>query len=114
VAAWVAGLALLTTWSNTTAAEVTAAGATFLAGLLLGRWWVLLVPITPGVLFALTLLLSSPDPDAYEDFTGLVPALFILLATFLIALPLAIGVAVNKLGSRYLRPRRRRLREHAA
>jgi hypothetical protein len=44
LAAWLGGLLALTTWSETMTAAWCAVAATVVAGLLVGRWWALLVP----------------------------------------------------------------------
>jgi hypothetical protein len=57
-------------WSNTDAAVIGAGIATVVLGVLVGRWWVLLVPVVPGALLALGSLVADPD-DYYERSPGL-------------------------------------------
>ena len=55
IAAWVGGLLALTTWSNTDAAGGVGFRSTILVGAVVGRWWLLLVPVAP----ALVLIVSA-------------------------------------------------------
>jgi len=64
-----------------------------LLGVLVGRWWVLLVPIVPGALLALASLVSDPD-DYYEGSPRLCAA-YVALWTVAIAALFALGVAIN-------------------
>lgn len=81
-------------WSNTDAALIGAAVGTVLLGVLVGRWWVVLVAIVPGALVAVATLVSDPD-DFYEGSPGSWAA-FVALCTIAIAVLLALGVGVNR------------------
>jgi hypothetical protein len=50
IAAWAGGLLALTTWSNTDAAGAVAFVSTILVGVVVGRWWLLLVPVAPALM----------------------------------------------------------------
>jgi hypothetical protein len=55
----------MASWSNTDAAMIGAAIGTVVLGVLVGRWWVLLVPIVFGALLALGSLFA--DPGDYHE-----------------------------------------------
>jgi hypothetical protein len=88
IALWVALIVAMLKWSNTGAAT--------------GRWWVLLVPVVPGVLLAIGTLVSDPD-DFYEGSPG-EWALVVVLLTAATATLLAIGVWLHR-SARRLRAR---------
>jgi hypothetical protein len=80
--------------SNTDAALTGAGIGTVLLGVLVGGWWVLLVPIAPGALLALGTLVADPA-DFHEGSPGLWAA-YVALWTVAIATLLALGVAINR------------------
>ena len=84
----------MASWSNTAAAMLGAGIATVVVGVLVGRWWVLLVPFVPGALLVLASLVADPD-DYHEGSPGLWAA-FVALWTGAIAALLGLGVAVNR------------------
>ena len=102
VAGWVAALAALTTWSDTTGALSAGAVVTFFAGALVRTPWVLTVPLLPGTILALGAAIAA-EPDS-DGVTGLQWALFIEAVAVLLAGLLAGGVVVGRL---YLRHRAR-------
>jgi hypothetical protein len=90
-------------WSNTDAATAGVVGGTVALGAIVGRWWVLLLPLVSGVLLALATLFATPD-DAYEDAPGMWALYFVFLAGAIAAL-LGLGVWLNR-SARRLRARR--------
>jgi hypothetical protein len=101
----------MASWSNTDGAMIGAGIGTVAIGALVGRWWLLLVPIVPGALLALGSLVSDPD-EYYEGSPGL-RAAYVALWTVAIAALLALGVAVNRFVARVARARtRRQWRDH--
>lgn len=103
VGLWVALMIGMLNWSNTEAATVGVVGGTVALGALVGRWWVLLVPIVPGVLLAFGTLVSDPD-DFYEGSPGEWALIVVFLTAATVAL-LAIGVWIHR-SARRLRTRR--------
>ena len=87
-------MAAMASWSYTDAAMIGAGLGTVLLGVLVGRWWVLLVPIVLGGLLALATLVS--DPDSFHENSPELWALYIALWTVAIAAVLALGVAINR------------------
>jgi hypothetical protein len=77
-------------------------GGTVALGALVGRWWVLLVPIVPGVLLAIGTLVS--DPDGFHDGSPGTWALYVAFLTAATPALLAIGVWLNR-SARRLRTR---------
>jgi hypothetical protein len=102
IALWVAFMVAMLNWSNTNAATAGVVGGTLALGALVGRWWILLVPILPGVLLAIGTLVSDPD-DFYEGSPG-EWALVVVLLTAATATLLAIGVWLHR-SARRLRAR---------
>jgi hypothetical protein len=94
----------MASWSNSDAAMIGAGIGRVLLGLLVGRWWVLLVPLVPGVLLAVGTLAADPD-DYYEGSPALWAA-YVALWTGAIDALLALGVAVNR-SVAFVRTRRR-------
>ena len=88
---------------DTDAATVGVVGGTVALGALVGRWWVLLAPVVPGVLLAVATLFS--DPDDFHDGSPGTWALYFVFLTAAIAALLAIGVWLNR-SARRLRARR--------
>jgi hypothetical protein len=103
IVAWLGGLALLTTWSQTTPAIVAAFAATFVTGLLVGRWWLLIVPAVPLTYLILGSLLSGGEPDS-DGATGYDWALWIAILAAPFLATLSAGVGLGKLARRYARP----------
>lgn len=97
VAAWVGGMLALTSWSDTTPAIVCAAAATVATGLLVGRWWLPLVPTGPALVVVVGFLLSERDPGERWDAAPADYALWFFTAWAAIVALLAIGVAARKL-----------------
>jgi Mg2+/citrate symporter len=95
---WVALVVAMLNWSNTEAATAGVVAGTVALGAAVGRWWVLLAPVVPGLLLALGTLVSDPD-DFYEG-TPAEWALVVVVLTVLIAALLAIGVLLNRSASR--------------
>ena len=94
VVGWIAALAVvlfagLSPWI--------AAPVTVLAGALVGRWWVLLVPVVAAVLYGAALLIDGNDPGERWDSEPIVYVFAIAFAAAAIAFLLAVGVALRKL-----------------
>ena len=90
VAGWIAALAVvlfadLSPWY--------AAPLTVLAGVLVGRWWVLLVPVAAAAVYGLVLLIAGGRGDSEP----IVYAFAIAFAAASFAFLLAVGVALRKL-----------------
>ena len=83
--------------AESTPALVCACAATVLAGVLVGRWWLLLVPTVPALVIIFGALLSGRDPGERWDAAPADYAVAYLTAWAIIAGLLAIGVAVHKL-----------------
>lgn len=66
---------------------------TVLAGALVGRWWVLLVPPAGAVVYGLALLIAGRQGDSEP----IVYAFAIAFAAASVAFLLAVGVALRKL-----------------
>jgi hypothetical protein len=98
IALWAGFMIGMASWSNTDAAMVGAGIGTVVLGVLVGRWWVLLVPIVPGALLALGSLVSDPE-DFHEGSPGLWAA-YVAIWTVAIAALLALGVAINRSAGR--------------
>jgi hypothetical protein len=96
VAAWIGGLLALTTWSETTAAIVCALILTLATGLIVGRWWLMLVPVAVGAAIAISLLVDGRDPGEWWDADPADYAVAVAMAAALVAALLGFGVAVRK------------------
>jgi hypothetical protein len=94
IALWGGFMIGMASWSNTNAALVGSGIGTVVLGVLVGRWWVLLVAIVPGAVLAVGSLISDPD-DFYEGSPGAWAA-FVALWTIAIAALMALGVAINR------------------
>jgi hypothetical protein len=103
IAVWGVFMIGMASWSNTDAALVGAGIGTVVLGILVGRWWVLLVPVVPGALLALGTLISDPD-DFHEGSPGLWAA-YVALWTVAIGALLALGVAINRSVGRFRTPK---------
>jgi hypothetical protein len=97
LAAWLGALLGFASWSETTAALWCAGAATVIAGLLVGRWWALLVPAGIALVLALGVLASGEDPGERWETAPENYALGFLAAGAVAAALLALGVAVHKL-----------------
>ena len=96
VGGWIAALAVvlfadLSPWF--------AVPVTVLAGALVGRWWVLLVPVVPAVVLGLYALIDGRDPGDWWDAEPIVVALALAFAAAIFAFLLAVGVSLRKLRS---------------
>ena len=90
---WVAALAALTQWGETTWAIVAAFAVTLASGALVGRWWILLVPAAVALVVAVWTLIDGDTYDASpEDY-----AISFMMAGVFVAFVLAVGVAAGKL-----------------
>jgi hypothetical protein len=96
VAAWVGALFALTSWDDTTPALVCAAAATVVTGLLVGRWWLLLVPTVAAVALSAWLLLLARDPDEYWDADPADYVVAVVMVCAIVVALLALGVAARK------------------
>jgi len=84
IAVWAGGRIALTTWSNTDGAGAVAVVSKILVGGVVGRWWLLLVPVPPA------LVLMAGAQGGYEWSRG--DAIrFIALATLVCEALLAVG-----------------------
>jgi hypothetical protein len=100
IALWAGFMIGMANWSNTDAAMTGAGMGTVVLGALVGRWWVLLVPIVPGALVALGTLVADPA-DFHEASPGLWAA-YVALWTVAIAALLALGVAIHRTAAPFL------------
>jgi hypothetical protein len=100
IALWGVFMIGMASWSNTNAAMTGAGIGTVLLGVLVGRWWVPLVPVVPGALLALGTLVS--DPDDYHEGSPALWAAYVALWTVGIAALLALGVAINRSAGLFL------------
>jgi membrane associated rhomboid family serine protease len=96
VGAWIGGLLALTTWSATTPAVVCALILTLATGLLVGRWWLLLLPVAVAAAIAIGLLVDGRDPGEWWDASPGTYAVGVAMAAALVAALLGFGVAVRK------------------
>ena len=94
VVAWVLTLTLLASWSETNAALVAAALVTVVTGAMVDRWWVLLVPALPAVVFAVTAV-ASDNGDGYEFGPEFWAAMALIVGGALVVL-LAVGVGLRR------------------
>jgi hypothetical protein len=94
VVLWAGFMLGMVNWSETTAAIVCGAVGTVVLGLVVGRWWVVLAPLVPGLLFALVTLVSDPD-DFYEGSPGAWATAFAVVTVAIAAL-VALGVAIHR------------------
>jgi hypothetical protein len=90
---WVAALAALTQWGETTWAIVAAFAVTLAAGALVARWWILLVPAAVALVVAAWTLI---DGDTYDASPADYAISFVMAGAF-VAFVLAAGVAAGKL-----------------
>ena len=74
-----------------------AAPVTVLAGVLVGRWWVLLVPAGAAVIYGAALLIDGADPGERWDSEPIVYVFAIAFGAAALAFLLAVGVALRKL-----------------
>jgi hypothetical protein len=106
VAAWIGLLVALASWGDSTPATVCAVAATVATGLLVGRWWVLLVPTGPALVLIVYYLFSEQDPGEWWDADPSDYALGLTFVWIFVVGLLAIGVAIHKLVAR-MHPRAR-------
>jgi len=93
-ALWIGLLLAMASWSNSDAALAGAVAGTVLLGVLVGRWWVLWVPVVPGAVLALMTLVSrTEDSDGTPSWLW---AAYIALATVGVTALLAVGVAISR------------------
>jgi hypothetical protein len=97
VVGWVAALGALLFWGEAPWAPWAAAAVTIAAGALVGRWWVLLVPVVGAVLYGAVLLIDGADPGERWDSEPIVYVFAIAIAGAAVAFLLAVGVALRKL-----------------
>jgi hypothetical protein len=90
-------LVALASWSETTPALWCAVAATVGAGLLVGRWWALLVPTVLALVLVVGVLASGQDPGERWESTPENYALAYLAAWAITVALLAVGVAVHKM-----------------
>lgn len=102
---WLGGLYLLTTWSETTSATWAAAAITVAAGVAIGRWWVLLVPVVVAVPFLLGSLIGGAEGDS-DGTSGWTWAIVIALWASAFAALLALGTGLRRLVHRERRRQR--------
>jgi hypothetical protein len=89
----------MASWSETTPALVCAAIATFALGAIVGRRWVLLAVLIPGLLLALLSAASGTDDTGHGS--GVDWALWLFLpATILAAALMGLGVVCHRLAVR--------------
>jgi hypothetical protein len=103
VVAWIVGLGLLTRWSDTNAALVTAVAASLVTGLLVGRWWVVAVVGGVAAVMILGTLASPTDPNDHDGWTAATTALFVAAGFGLVGVPLLLGVVVRRIKARLSR-----------
>ena len=94
VVGWVAALATvlfadLSPWF--------AVPVTVLAGALVGRWWVMLVPAIAAVVYGAALLIDGVDPGERWDSEPIVYVFAVGFGAAALAFLLAVGVALRKL-----------------
>ena len=98
VVTWVVGLGLLLNWSDTSAALAVAIAASLITGVLVGRWWVLLVVGLPLAWWVIGSLLPPPDPSAGEDWSGWFYVMALLLGG-----ALGVGIGLRRAWGRFQR-----------
>jgi hypothetical protein len=98
VVVWAAFMIGMANWSYTDGAMVGAAAGTLTLGLVVGRWWAVLVPLAAGIALAVATLLA--DPDAFHENSPGLWAAYVLIWTLAISGLVAIGVALSHLIAR--------------
>ena len=94
IVVWAAFMIGMANWSYTDGAMVGTAIGTLALGLLVGRWWVPLVPLVAGTALALATLVSEPE-NFHENTPGLWAA-YVMIWTLAISVLIAAGVALNR------------------
>ena len=64
IGAWIAWLVAMAAWGETTPALIGAGLGTFALGAFVGRWWVLLVVLFPGITLALWSASAGTESDS--------------------------------------------------
>ena len=105
---WAAFMVGMANWSYTDGAMAGAAIGTLALGLLVGRWWVPLVPLVAGTALALATLVS--DPENFHENTPVLWAGYVMMWTLAISVLIAVGVALNRVIERAGRRRNGGLR----
>jgi hypothetical protein len=98
VVVWAAFMIGMANWSYTDGAMVGAAAGTLTLGLVVGRWWAVLVPLGAGIALAVATLLA--DPDAFHENSPGLWAAYVLMWTLAISGLVAMGVALSHLIAR--------------
>jgi hypothetical protein len=99
VVVWVAFLVGMASWSETDLALIVAAAGTFALGAFVGRWWVLLVVLSPGLALALWSAAAGTDDTGHGS--GVDWALWLFVpATILAGAVMALGVLTHRLATR--------------
>jgi hypothetical protein len=93
---WLVALALLSSWSNTSAALAGAAIATVALGVVAGHFAVVLVPLALGTAVAVATLVAGDDPTDSDGTPASTWALFVWLWTVGLAALAALGVGLRK------------------
>lgn len=106
---WIAFMVFVATWDASTPALVVAAVATVALGVLVGRWWVALVPLALGVSVSVMLLLGESHELDMPALAGYA-ALWTLGITALVALGVGLDHGVRAItgGQSGRRPHSRR------
>ena len=100
-------MAFVATWDSQTPALVVAAVATVSLGLLVGRWWAVVVPLALGLPVSGLLLIGQSHELDMVALAGVT-----LLWTMRITALVAIGVGVERGVRALIQPARRRARPH--
>jgi hypothetical protein len=93
---WVIAMGALTTWSYTDGAMAAGVLMTLLAGCLIARWWVALIPVVLGLLLIVGVTANGGEAgDGIASGTWAVAVAVVALA---IVLLLALGVGLRRAG----------------
>jgi hypothetical protein len=99
IVVWAAVLVAMASWGEATLAFAGAVLATFALGVLVGRWWVVLAVLVPGIV--LVLLSAAEGTDDKGEGSGLEWAVWVFVpATILAAAILALGVVCHRVARR--------------
>ena len=105
IVAWAAFLVVMANWSNSDAAMTGAVLSTVVLGVVVGRWWLLLVPLAAGGIVALATLIS--DPSNYSEGSPALWAAATLVGSIAILALMGLGVGVAEGSQAVLRRTRR-------